>query len=226
MEVHGFLIPRYMKMPGFKKPNYFLGVKITNPALLENVDKIQKQIIAENTGVAAFLEPPSKSHITLAVMNLSPDEVEACGSLIAEKFKPGFTVKQRTIQFRGIGNFGSRVLFSKPDEECEGFNTLHKIREQLQNILLEAGYGVIEVEKEYHPHLTMFKVRGHGKGRRKKRDSGNNSPKNLKDCDVDDLKQFYFGEEIIDKIQLLSMDKPKDEDGYYYCEKSFPLNGE
>ena len=86
-------------MPGVKKPNYFLGIKITNPALLENVDKIQKQIIAENTGVAAFLEPPSKSHITLAVMNLSPDELEACGSLIAEKFKPGFTVKQRTVQY-------------------------------------------------------------------------------------------------------------------------------
>ena len=68
----------------------------------------------------------------------------------------------------------------------------------------------------------MFKVRVHGKGRRKKRDSGNNSPKNLKDCDVDDLEQFYIGEEVIDKIQLLSMDKPKDEDGYYYCEKCVP----
>ncbi len=50
--------------------------------------------------------------------------------------------------------------------------------------------------------------------------------KKVKRIDPDlyeDLKSTYFGIQNVTAIQLLSMEKPEAEDGYYYCHKTFPI---
>ena len=43
------------------------------------------------------------------------------------------------------------------------------------------------------------------------------------DVDYEDLKEVFFGEEEVDRIQLLSMTHAKEEDGFYRSFAQVPI---
>ena len=63
----------------------------------------------------------------------------------------------------------------------------------------------------------MFKVR---KERRKKSGKSDNK---IEVEDISKFDDFVFGEETVSEILLLSMNKEKDDDGFYFQEASFSL---
>merc|ERR1719154_417390 len=136
--------------------------------------------------------------------------------MIEEKFKPDYSLTDRTIAFKGVGVFGSKVLFAKPDVESE---FLSRLRSDLHNVLEECeDIHLFEKNRKFNPHVTMFKVRH--ERRRGKKSEGNNK---IEVGDIDGLSDYEFGKEIAEEIELLSMDKPKAADGYYFSEGYFPL---
>ena len=184
---------------------------------MEKIDKLQNELIAKNEVLSKHIEPPCKAHITLSVMNLDDDDLETCKNMLQEKFKPNLTEADRTLTFEGIGRFGNRVLFVKPNL---GIESLKKMHLELQNLLIESEIKT-EVGREYNPHVTLFKT-SKPKGGRKRNSKGKDKT-GFDDDLIEEFKDINFGEEIVEEIQLLSMNKPKAEDGYYHCEASFSL---
>jgi len=204
-------------MPSFINPNYFLGLRITSSSILEKIGKLQTELISKNEVLSNYIEPPCKAHVTLSVMHLEDDELETCKSMLQEKFKPNLSEADRTLTFEGLGRFGNRVLFVKPHT---GIESLQKMHEDLQNLLIESELKT-EVGRDFHPHVTMFKTSRPKSGR--KRNNETKEKLGLDDELLEEFKDLHFGEEIVEEIQLLSMTKPKAEDGYYHCEASFSL---
>ena len=204
-------------MGPFNKANYFIGLRITNTQVLERIGGLQSELISKFEYMKKHEEAPSKSHITLAVMHLSDDEsVDQCRTLL-EQFKPQYSREERTISFTGLGAFGSKVLFAKPDK---GIEFLKKLRSDLHEVLSESDdIKVLEKEREFNPHLTLFKLRNERRGR--KGEAGK-SKISLGD-DINSYSDYDFGEQIADEIELLSMNKKKAEDGYYHSEGKFSL---
>jgi len=184
---------------------------------LEKIDKLQTDLIAKNEVLAKYIEPPCKAHITLSVMHLDDEELETCKNMLQEKYKQSLSEAERTLSFEGIGRFGNRVLFVKPNT---GIESLQKMQLELQNLLIESDLKT-EVGRDYHPHVTLFKT-SKPKGGRKRNNKGKDKL-GFDDELIEEFKDLDFGEEIVEDIQLLSMNKPKAEDGYYHCEASFSL---
>ena len=201
--------------------NYFFGVRIKNKDILSNIESFQKDYISANEELKKNIEEPSKAHITLNVLYLKEEEVEPCANLIREKLKLSLpdeeTEERRTLKIQGVDKFGSRVVWAKP---VGGVDFLLKLRQEIIRILLEGGFDAREVDRKFEPHVTMFKTRGYG-GSRSKKKSGEEKKRQLGD-DIDDYSDTVFGEDFIKEFELLSMNKPC-KDGYYHSEATFTL---
>lgn len=196
------------------KPNYFLGLRITNHTILENIEKFQNDIISSNEDIKNFAVASCKSHVTLPVLQLDKksEDLEKCIRLLTENLKIKTQEHDNKVKFQGVGRFGSRVLFAKP---VTGVSFLQSIFSLSQKILTDAGIKV-ENKIQYNPHLTLFKVKS---GRRKRDDEFNNKI----EVDIHKFDDFVFGEEKVSEVLLLSMNKEKADDGFYYKEASFPI---
>merc|ERR1712098_916643 len=187
----------------------------TNQNILDNIDEFQNDLIASNENLKNFVEPPCKSHVTLPVLQLDrkTEEVEKCVKLLSENLKIEVPDRGNKVKFQGVGKFGSRVIFAKP---VTGALFLQSIFSLTKNILVQGGIKA-EDKREYNPHLTLFKVR---KERRKKSDKSNNK---IEVEDISKFDDFVFGEETISEILLLSMNKEKADDGFYFQEAAFSI---
>ena len=74
-------------------------------------------------------------------------------------------------------------------------------------------------EEDFTPHLTVMKLSRMDFKKRKL----NNIKKIPIDLYVDKWQNQHFGYQNINSIQLLSMTKPVQENGYYFCQHTFPL---
>lgn len=195
------------------------GLRITSPTILENISRVQAELISKHESFEKHLEPPSKSHVTLAVLNLSEDTLDRCKAVLSDSVF-SYTEEERRVTFEGVGQFSKRVIWAKPSENCE---FLRKFREVLLDILICENIDVLEQEREFNPHLTLFKIRR--ERRRKRKKSGEDKKKDNLDIedDKDSYSEYSFGDQVFDELELLSMDKAKAEDGYYFSEAKFSL---
>ena len=195
-------------------------MRITNPTILENISKLQAELISKDESFKKHLEAPSKAHVTLAILNLNEETLEDCKSVLNNSFKPSYSESLRTVSFKGVGQFSKRVIFAKPSENIEFLRTL---REDLLDIFSDHNIDVLEQDREFNPHLTLFKIRR--EKRRKRKKSGEDTKKDKLDIedDQDNNSDYNFGEQVFDELELLSMNKAKAEDGYYFSEAKCSL---
>ena len=208
-------MPRPDRPPGV---NYFIGVRLADPDILSNIESFQQEYVSANEELAKSIEVPSKAHITINVLHLKEDELEACAAFIREKFSLSLNDEERTLKIQGVDKFGSRVVWAKP---TGGVEFLEKLRKELITILLEGKFDVREVDRKFEPHVTMFKTQFRG-SRAKRKKSGETEKKRQLGDDIDLYSDTLFGEEVIKEFQLLSMNKPL-KDGYYHTEATFTL---
>lgn len=114
------------------------------------------------------------------------------------------------LRFQGLGNFRNKVVFAR----LVGNNNVRRFNDVV-NVVKSCyeEYGIdIEDGMKTTPHLTLFKL---------SKDPtlwerGVNiiDPSLYRRC-----KDVYFGSQIIEGLQLLSMLEHKDRNGYYFCEK-------
>ena len=120
------------------RANYFLGFRITNGTILENIEEFQNDLISAHENLANFVEAPCKAHVTLPVLQLDrkSDEVDKCIKLLTENLKFEIQNNDNIVKFQGVGKFGSRVIFAKP---VTGVPFLKSIFSLTQKILVEGA---------------------------------------------------------------------------------------
>ncbi|XP_008005227.3 A-kinase anchoring protein 7 isoform X1 [Chlorocebus sabaeus] len=200
------------------QPNYFLSIPITNKEIIKGIKIVQNAIIQQDERLAKAMVSDGSFHITLLVMQLLNEDEVNIGIDALLELKPFIEEllqgKHLTLPFQGIGTFGNQVGFVKL-AEGDHINSLLEIAETANRTFQEKGILAGD-SRSFKPHLTFMKL--------------SKSPwlrKNgVKKIDPDLYEKFIshrFGEEILYRIDLCSMLKKKQSNGYYHCESSIVI---
>ncbi|XP_011853415.1 PREDICTED: A-kinase anchor protein 7 isoform gamma isoform X1 [Mandrillus leucophaeus] len=200
------------------QPNYFLSIPITNKEIIKGIKIVQNAIIQQDERLAKAMVSDGSFHITLLVMQLLNEDEVNIGIDALLELKPFIEEllqgKHLTLPFQGIGTFGNQVGFVKL-AEGDHINSLLEIAETANRTFQEKGILAGD-GRSFKPHLTFMKL--------------SKSPwlrKNgVKKIDPDLYEKFIshrFGEEMLYRIDLCSMLKKKQSNGYYHCESSIVI---
>ncbi|KFP20573.1 A-kinase anchor protein 7 isoform gamma, partial [Egretta garzetta] len=118
--------------------------------------------------------------------------------------------KNVDLSFKGIDHFKNQVGFVKLAEN-DHTTVLMEIAETMKKIFQEKGILAGE-ERAFKPHLTFMKLSKSTQLRKQ--------VKKIDSSLYEDFKSHYFGDEILHRLDLCSMLKKKQPNGYYYCESS------
>ncbi|XP_069708025.1 A-kinase anchoring protein 7 isoform X3 [Phaenicophaeus curvirostris] len=196
------------------QPNYFISLPITNPKITSRIQAVQDAIIQKDQRLSKAMVHSGSLHVTMLVMHLSNEEEisVAVGALSDSKDFVEDILKGKTVDlsFQGIDHFKNEVGFVKLAKKDHA-TILTEIAETMKKIFQEKGILAGE-ERAFKPHLTFMKL-----------SKSTQLRKQVKKIDpslYEDFKNHYFGDEILHRLDLCSMLKKKQPNGYYYCESS------
>ncbi|XP_063185663.1 A-kinase anchoring protein 7 isoform X2 [Chroicocephalus ridibundus] len=196
------------------QPNYFISLPITNPKITSSIQAVQNAIIQKDQRLSKAMVRSGSFHVTMLVMHLSnEEEISLAASALSdskdfvEELLKGKTVE---LSFQGIDHFKNEVGFVKLAEN-DHRTILMEIAETIKKIFQEKGIFAGE-ERAFKPHLTFMKLSKSTQLRKQ--------VKKIDSSLYEDFKSHYFGDEILHRLDLCSMLKKKQPNGYYYCESS------
>ncbi|XP_062428528.1 A-kinase anchoring protein 7 isoform X4 [Rhea pennata] len=199
------------------QPNYFISIPITNPEIAGGIQAVQDMIIQKDHRLSKAMVHHGSLHVTLLVMHLSSKEEvsTAVGALSDSKDLVEDLLKGRTVDlsFQGIDHFKNEVGFVKL-AESDHTAILTEVAEIIRKIFQEKGILAGE-DRAFKPHLTFMKLSKSPKLRKE--------VKKIDPSLYEKFKSYYFGDEILHRLDLCSMLKKKQPNGYYYCESSVIL---
>ncbi|KAK9411580.1 A-kinase anchor protein 7 isoform gamma [Crotalus adamanteus] len=196
------------------RPNYFISVPITNPKIIDGIQTLQNTIIQKDNRLSKAMIHYGSFHVTLLVMHLSNEEAISnaigafleSGGLIEELLQG----KPLNLSFQGTDHFRNQIGFVKLTEN-DNTSTLLKTAEIVKKIFQEKG--IIIDDKVLKPHLTFMKLSKSPKLQKQ-------GVKRIDPSMFADFKSHYFGDEPMNRLDLCSMLKKKQPNGYYHCESS------
>uniref|UniRef100_A0A8C4TJ37 A-kinase anchor protein 7-like n=1 Tax=Erpetoichthys calabaricus TaxID=27687 RepID=A0A8C4TJ37_ERPCA len=201
------------------RPNYFISVPITNPKIHASIKAIQTLIIEEDDRYTKAMIPLSTLHMTLLVTYLSSEEEVNIAISVIKEVKESI---QRILQgeplllpFHGIGHFRNEVVFVKMVEAEDFLKHMAAHLEFAKRAFEEKGILAGD-SKDFKPHLTFMKLSRAPKLR----------SQGIKKLDPKLYKNFEnqnFGNEKLVNLDLCSMLKKKQPNGYYHCEASITV---
>ncbi|XP_064303349.1 A-kinase anchoring protein 7 isoform X1 [Phalacrocorax carbo] len=196
------------------QPNYFISLPITNPKITSGIQAVQDAITQKDQRLSKAMVHTGSLHVTMLVMHLSNEEEIsiAVGALSDSKDFVEDLLKGKTVDlsFQGIDHFKNQVGFVKLAEN-DNTTTLTEIAETIKKKFQEKGILAGE-ERAFKPHLTFMKLSKSTQLRKQ--------VKKIDSSLYEDFKSHYFGDEILHRLDLCSMLKKKQPNGYYYCESS------
>ncbi|NXO02824.1 AKA7G protein, partial [Rhinopomastus cyanomelas] len=196
------------------QPNYFISLPITNPKITAKIQAVQDAIIQKDQRLSKAMVHSGSLHVTMLVMHLSNKEEigVAVGALLDSKDFVENVLKGKTVDlsFQGIDHFKNEVGFVKLAEN-DHTTILKEIAETMRKIFQEKGIMAGE-ERAFKPHLTFMKLSKSTQLRKQ--------VKKIDSSLYEDFKSHYFGDEVLHRLDLCSMLKKKQPNGYYYCESS------
>lgn len=106
------------------------------------------------------------------------------------------------LSFKGIGTFGSRVVFAEP--ECgEDLSKIAELAHELKGHFASSQISLPGNKEKFFPHCTLMKVKNH----RIVKALPSESWAGFRQCD--------WGTATLASVDLCSMLDKKDSDGYY-----------
>uniref|UniRef100_A0A8C4UUP0 A-kinase anchoring protein 7 n=1 Tax=Falco tinnunculus TaxID=100819 RepID=A0A8C4UUP0_FALTI len=196
------------------QPNYFVSLPITNPEITGSIQTVQDAIIQKDQRLSKAMVHSGSLHVTMLVMHLSNEEEIsiAVGALSDSKDFVADLLKGKTVDlsFQGIDHFKNEVGFVKLAEN-DHTTLLTEIAESIKKIFQEKGILAGE-GRTFKPHLTFMKLSKSTQLRKQ--------VKKIDSSLYEDFKSHYFGDEVLHRLDLCSMLKKKQPNGYYYCESS------
>ncbi|XP_077669172.1 A-kinase anchoring protein 7 isoform X3 [Eretmochelys imbricata] len=199
------------------QPNYFISLPITNPKITRGIQAVQDIVVQKDHRFSQAMVRYGSLHVTLLVMHLSSEEEVgiAVGALLESKdaVEELLQGKHLDLSFQGIDHFRNEVVFVK-FAVSDHTAMLTEISETMKKIFQEKGILAGE-NRACKPHLTFMKL--------------SKSPelrKQVKKIDpnlYENFKNHYFGDETLYRLDLCSMLKKKQPNGYYHCESSITV---
>ncbi|XP_072266531.1 A-kinase anchor protein 7-like, partial [Pyxicephalus adspersus] len=198
-----------------KRANYFVSFPITNSKIHDDIQTIQDSVLQKDDRLCRAMIPKGSYHITLFVMHLASEEdVQLAVNAFLESKKLVEEILQGTdliLSFCGLSDFKHEVVFAQTTKG-DAVTTLKQITETMGKIFEEKGISV-EGSKDFVPHLTLMKLSRAPKLRKQ----------GIKKIDASlykDYQSHYFGEEVLHQLDLCSMLKKRQSNGYYHTEAS------
>ncbi|XP_031236475.1 A-kinase anchoring protein 7 isoform X4 [Mastomys coucha] len=200
------------------QPNYFLSIPITNKKITAGIRVLQSSILQQDERLTKAMVGNGSFHVTLLVMQLlNEDEVNTGANALLE-LKPFIEEilegKHLTLPFQGVDTFQGQVGFVKL-ADGDHIRALLEIAEIAKRTFQEKGIMAGE-SRPFKPHLTFMKL--------------SKAPvlwkQGVRKIEPGLYEQFInhrFGEEILYQIDLCSMLKKKQSNGYYHCESSIVI---
>ncbi|XP_062980744.1 A-kinase anchoring protein 7 isoform X2 [Elgaria multicarinata webbii] len=198
-------------------PNYFISVPITNPKITDGIQALQDAIIQKDNRLSKAMVHYGSLHVTLLVMHLSSEAAidNAVGAFLESKglIEELLQGKPLDLLFQGIDHFRNQVGFVKLRGDHAA--TLLEISEIVKKIFQEKGIFAGD-DKTFKPHLTFMKLSKSPKLRKQ-------GVKRIDPTLFENFKNHCFGAEPMKRLDLCSMLKKKQPNGYYHCESSITV---
>ncbi|XP_006885088.1 PREDICTED: A-kinase anchor protein 7 isoform gamma-like [Elephantulus edwardii] len=202
------------------QPNYFLSIPITNKEIIKGMKILQNEVIQQDKRLAQAMVGDGSFHITLLVMQLLNEDEVNMGIDALLELKPLIEEilqgEHLILPFQGVDTFRNQIGFVKL-AEGDHLKPLLEIAEVAKQTFQAKGILAGE-SRSFKPHLTFMKLSKapwlHKNG--------------VKRIDPEFYEKFIshkFGEEILYRIDLCSMEKKKQSNGYYHCESSITIGG-
>lgn len=204
------------------RPNFFLGIQITNADVHQAIVKVQEEMLAYNKSLMRSFIDAATSHLTLLVAYIDTDEalqiaqsaLDECGT----KLMDIMTEKPVRLTFSGVSHFSNQVVFGQLVED-EQYQRLMDVAEHTRTVFLEKGVCMPDT-RELHPHLTIAKLS------KAPRIKGKRTPRKIDPASYKQHVELHLGYQTVTGLQLLSMNKPKDDKRYFYCSKNIKFDVE
>ncbi|XP_075940073.1 uncharacterized protein akap7 isoform X1 [Anarhichas minor] len=203
-----------------QRPNYFVSIPITNTQISSAVSEVQEAVLQQEPRLAKAMLPVPTLHITLLVTHLASQEQVDLAATVLAQFEPSLAEllggRDLVLPFSGIGHFRKEVVFVglAPGEHR---HTLDSVADLLRSHFEEKGL-LQEGNRGFEPHLTIMKLSRASKLR-------SQGIKRVDPALYSNYTNKFFGDQTVERVDLCSMLKKKQQDGYYHTETSLQLGG-
>ncbi|XP_037541726.1 A-kinase anchor protein 7 isoform X2 [Nematolebias whitei] len=202
------------------RPNYFVSIPITNTQIKSAVTEIQEAVLQQEPRLAKAMIPVPTLHITLLVTHLTSQEQVDLAAAVLAQVEPSVAEllggRDLVLPFSGIGHFRKEVVFVGLDTGLHR-HTLDSLAELLQSRFEEQGLLQRDCPS-FEPHLTIMKLSRAPKLR-------SQGIKRVNPTLYSEYTNKIFGNQTVERVDLCSMLKKKQQDGYYHTETSLQLGG-
>uniref|UniRef100_A0A915K7P5 A-kinase anchor protein 7-like phosphoesterase domain-containing protein n=1 Tax=Romanomermis culicivorax TaxID=13658 RepID=A0A915K7P5_ROMCU len=136
----------------FKQPNYFLGVKIDNEEVINNLKQVQNDMLNFSPALKSVVVPINNAHVTLLVFFLDEehclhDAKEAMQNAF-DKFRAK-NICSFDLTIEGVDSFKNNVVYARILEDA-GFQSL-----QILKATFEEEGIMSQDDRKFLPHLTF-----------------------------------------------------------------------
>ncbi|XP_077409402.1 A kinase (PRKA) anchor protein 7 isoform X3 [Vanacampus margaritifer] len=201
-----------------QRPNYFVSIPITNLQISSAVTEVQEAVLEREPGLAKAMIPVPTLHVTLLVTHLADQEQVDLAAAALAQVEPSLDEllggAELVLPFSGVAHFRNDVVFVAlgPGPHTR---VLRCLAELLCGRFKERG--LVEGDaRGFQPHLTIMKLSRAPKLR----------SQGLKRVDPSLYSNYtsrFFGDQMVERLDLCSMLKKKQQDGYYHTETSLQL---
>ncbi|KAM9356055.1 uncharacterized protein KZ484_014079 isoform 5-T5 [Pholidichthys leucotaenia] len=203
-----------------QRPNYFVSIPITNTQISTAVAEVQEAILQQEPRLIKAMIPVPTLHITLLVMHLSNQEQVDLAAAALAQTEPSLAEllggRDLVLPFSGINHFRKEVVFvslaAGPHRD-----TLDRLAELLRSRFEEQGLLQGDC-RGFEPHLTIMKLSRASKLR-------SQGIKRVDPALYSDYMNKFFGDQTVERVDLCSMLKKKQQEGYYHTETTLRLGG-
>ncbi|XP_061785757.1 A-kinase anchor protein 7-like isoform X1 [Nerophis lumbriciformis] len=203
-----------------QRPNYFVSIPITNSQISTAVSQVQEALLEQEPRLAKAMIPVPTLHITLLVTHLADQEQVDLAAAVLAQVEPLLAELlagvDLVLPFSGVTHFRNEVVFVDLTPGLHR-HILHSLADLLRGRFEELG--LLEGDRRgFEPHLTIMKLSKAPKLRSK-------GIKRVDPALYSNYTSRFFGNQKVERLDLCSMLKRKQEDGYYHTETSLQLGG-
>ncbi|OQV24563.1 putative Leukocyte receptor cluster member 9 [Hypsibius exemplaris] len=188
------------------RPNFFIGVRMNNPELVEKAEEIANHIVEQQPIFQSCILPSKCLHITLATVRLNNlTEINRAISTLREmrgKLQEQFP-EPIDVTVHKLDSFYQNVLYGKVVPNPKFENLAEAVRTGLE----KGGVRMMDVHN-WVPHMTIMKI-----NRPTQKQYG--VPRTIDPAIYHDFKNVRIGVQTVETIFLCPIGVDRREDGFY-----------
>ncbi|CAL1534309.1 unnamed protein product [Lymnaea stagnalis] len=187
------------------RPTHFIAVRITNEAIVKNLEQVQKQLVYKEPLLAKGVFQKETFHLTLCTLGLdTPEQIQHCIASL-EQFEPDLksSVPQTPLMVYSMSQFYNRAIYAKIKETED----LTKFQKLLREKMIAFGVEIRDEHEGFTPHVTIIKVK-----RPERKLFGS---RNIQPSIYSHVIHTTFGEQPVESLFLCTMDGQRRSDGFY-----------